>query len=151
MYSVFVRNCSIECSIEIVFSVHYAWCVFVYSLKICDPVICSPCSIHLIQWSISALCVCSICNVVCTYVCKRRRINETSFCVYLVSVWVCICPELWASSLLMFYWVLTIVGLTHSLWYGVAWLKEHTDTDFAHLCIFFNSELAMLCLPLLAL
>lgn len=44
-----------------------------------------------------------------------------------------------------------MVGLTHCLWCGVAWLKESTKTDFALPCISFNSELAMLCLPLSAL
>lgn len=44
-----------------------------------------------------------------------------------------------------------MVGLTHCLWCGVAWLKESTKTDFVLPCISFNSELAMLCLPLSAL
>lgn len=41
------------------------------------------------------------------------------FKLYLVSVWACFCPELWASTLLMFYWVLSMERLTHCLWYGV--------------------------------
>lgn len=88
----------------------------------------------------------------CSHTCLIERMRvKGSFWVYLVSVWVCICPELWASSLLMFYWVLTMVGLTHCLWYGVAWLKESTKTDFAFPCSSFKSELAMLCLSLSAL
>lgn len=67
----------------------------------------------------------SVC--MCASECKKKK-KEL---LYLLSVWVCICPDLRASSLLMFYWVLTMVGLTHSLWYGVAWLKESTNTDFA--------------------
>lgn len=70
------------------------------------------------------------------HMCVWERVGvKGSFWVYLVSAWVCICPELWASSLLMFYWVLTMVGLTHCLWYGVAWLKESTKTDLALLVV----------------
>lgn len=79
--------------------------------------------------------VCFQAHFCCRFACLKEHVRVKGlFRLYLVSAWACFCPELWASSLLMFYWVLSMEGLTHCLWYGVVHRYRKAERDFVPSC-----------------